>query len=483
MKIFLIYPIDSRYHRTTCPPLGLAYLASALVNNGHVAKITDRNIIFAKERNNLYACDKITLKEISDFAPDVIVFSSTITTISDANYFSGIIKNTLPGKITILSGPYPYVFRSFNPEYDLELCPQIDIVIHGEGEQIIVNLTKNLNNLAAVKGISFRKANKVISNGEATQTHNLDDIPMPRRDLLDMEFYSSAGFDAGLYGRATTILSSRGCYHNCKYCLSSCANPLFRGTFRFHSAERILSEIENILSLCKIDCLYFYDDDFLADKNRVIELCEILIKNKIYKRIKWIAQTRAETSRIDRQTLRLIKKAGCMQLEFGFESGSQEELDRMNKKTRVGEYLITSRLVKKSGLRIQGDFIMGYPGQTINDFRQTIALIKKMKPTYITSLQYMHLPGTSVYSDLENEDFPGKFGDLGQKQNFTEMSDEEYKEMHSKILVPLKIKSNRKNFILYYLLNKPLLLCYLMLKYAFKQISDSFNKLQPVSEK
>jgi radical SAM superfamily enzyme YgiQ (UPF0313 family)/ubiquinone/menaquinone biosynthesis C-methylase UbiE len=458
-----------------CNALGLAYLAAAATENGDAVELIDRNIFHLRNMGDTDITDKLTMDEIRRFEPDIIVFSATITVMNDVKHFSSAIKKIMPSVKIIVADTYPASFYSFEPEENLKNCPHVDIAIRGEGEKILVDIINNLASLPAVKGICFRNNDTIVSTGEAEQVINLDDIPMPRRDLLDMNFYSAALFEAGFYGRGTTIFSSRGCHNNCNYCLNYNLNPNLKLKHRFHSANRVVAEIENILSLCKVDCLYFFDDDFLCDKSRVIDLCENIIKKGLNKKIEWIAQTRAEISRMDEATLRLMKSAGCVQLEFGLESGSQEELDRMNKRIKLKDYFKTVELVKKIGIRIQSDFIVGYPGQTAADLKKTISFIKKIKPTHIATLRYMPLPGTQAYENLKNNGFKPHFGDLGQKHNFTAMTDQELADISNKILIPLKIRINRENFVLYYLRKNPILLLRLTLEKLLTFLSEKLG--------
>lgn len=468
MKIYLIFPLISidkkdRYYMAF-PPLGIAYLAAVLIKNGHEVRLLDRNIIAIKNRFDLLKVDKETLDDIKNFMPEIIGFSASTPLMCDVKYFSNIIKEALPDKKIIIGGAHP----SVEPEESLIACQAIDAVVRGEGEDTISKLLNNLDALSRVRGITYREGGAIFSTDDAIPIANLDDIPMPRRDLLDMKFYSQPRRERGLFGRFATIFTSRGCYHRCNFCASY---KIFKDGVRLHSANRILSEIKEIISHYKIDYLYFADDELLSDKVRVREFCSLIIKERINKKIKWIAQARADMGKLDKSLLKTMKEAGCVQLEFGFESGSQKELDRMNKRTKVENYYEAVKLTKEAGIRCYADIILKYPGQTVDDLKKTAIFIRGSKPSFVQVTFFWPLPGSSIYQDLKKRGFKIKWDETVNKDfNFSNIDDEKFKEILESHIVPLCRKIIRKNFIIYHLFRDPIFLMCTYSRSFFKRI-------------
>jgi len=458
MNVSLIYPLvlmknnEIKNDRLRFSPLGIAYLAAALIERGHRVNLWDRDVISEKSNYRLLEIDRRTIDDLKKFKPDVIGFSATTPLMCDVKHFSDIVRKTMPDTRIIIGGPHPTV----EPEESLKACPAVDIVVRGEGERSVVDLVDNLDNLSAVKGITFRSGENIISNNDAEQIEDLDTIPMPRRDLLYTDFYSKPIQARGLYGRFATTFASRGCNSRCNFCAGY---KVFRGGIRSHSVNRIVLEIEDIILRHKIDYLYFCEDDFFFSKKRAYEFCDLLIKKGINKRVKWIAQVRAHKDTADRGLLRIAKKAGCIQLEIGFESGSQEELDRMNKRAKVENYYSILQLIKKAGIRCQANLILKYPDQTADDFRKTISFIKSSNPTVVQPNNYWPLPGSRAYLDLKRKGYDMPWdGSAFENSNFSSMNDKEYMEIFKSSFWPLCNKINNRSYYIFLLFNKPSML-------------------------
>jgi radical SAM superfamily enzyme YgiQ (UPF0313 family) len=228
----------------------------------------------------------------------------------------------------------------------------------------------------------------------------LDSLPLPARDLLDMGYYTrpSRFISRNLSLRATHIFTARGCPNNCYYC----AGPLMgRRKVRFHSPDRVVFEIEELIAKYRIEAVYFAEDMFLSSKNRVVEMTDLFLARGIHKKIVWMAQL--STNVVSEPLLSKMKEAGCVHVEYGFESGSQRILDLMNKKTTVEGNRRAALLTKKSGLRFQGNFIAGYPGEAEEDFERTISFMRNVRPNNISLNIFMPLPGTVIYNRLKEE--------------------------------------------------------------------------------
>ena len=449
MNVFLIYPLLSRQrslvdeNKQYWPPLGLAYIAAVLEKTGHKVTILDRDALLHKNSLSFEKTDEETLGAIRRSSADIVGFSATTPNIGDVFSLSSKIKMAFPNVKIILGGPH----ATGEPEYTLKLTDDIDALCRGEGEFTMLDLASG-KNIGEISGLSFKSGSEIIHNAERALVSKIDDLPMPAHHLLDMEFYlrPSRFTSRNLSLRTTSIFTARGCPYRCNFC----AGPLiFSGKVRFHSASRVIEEIERLIADYGIEALYFAEDMFLSDKRRANEILERFIHSGISKKIRWFAQ--AKVSVIDMDLLMLMKKSGCVGIEYGFESGSQRILDLMNKNVKVEQNLSAAMLTEKAGLRYQANIIAGYPGETKRDFEMTLAFLKKIKPGNIGFNLFMALPGTSEYTRLKKTgsisyDWENVGNSEGGK-NYTAMNDRDFQKMYAKARLTVILPLNFLNFV------------------------------------
>ena len=464
MNIILIYPLLSKKrslvdeNKQYWPPLGLAYIAAVLEKGGHKVTILDRDAFLHKNSMSFERTDEDTLSAIKRMNADLIGFSATTPNVGDVFGLSSKIKKTYPNIKIVMGGPH----STGEPELTLKLTDDIDAICRGEGEFTMLDLAGG-KNLSEIPGLSFKSGSKVVHNAGRPLMDNIDDLPMPALHLLDMEFYlrPSRFTSRNLSLRTTSIFTARGCPYRCNFC----AGPLiFSGKVRFHSAQRVIAEIERLIADYGIEALYFAEDMFLSDKRRANEILRLFIHNNINKKIRWFAQAKASV--IDEGLLKLMKDAGCVGIEYGFESGSQDILNKMNKKARVEDNVKAAKLTEKVGLRYQANMIAGYPGETRRDFEMTIAFLKKIKPSNIGFNLFMALPGTPEYIRLkEAGDISYDWENVGNPEggkNYTAMSDRDFQKMYAKARLSVILPLNLVNFIRYNIRN-PIRFIYLTL--------------------
>ena len=464
MNVILIYPLLSRErslvdeNKQYWPPLGLAYIAAALEKDGHNVLVIDRDLLLHKHALSFAKTDEETLALIKKHEAQLIGFSATTPNVRDVSEISEKIKRAYPDVTTVIGGPH----ATGEPEMTLSLMPSIDILCRGEGELTMLEIAGG-KNMRHIDGISFRSAGGIIHNPDRALIPNIDDLPLPAHHLLDMEFYlrPSRFTSRNLNLRTTSIFTARGCPYRCNFC----AGPLiFSGKVRFHSAQRVIAEIERLITDYGIEALYFAEDMFLSDKRRAYEILELFIKKGINKKIRWFAQ--AKVNVIDRELLVLMKNAGCVGIEYGFESGSQDILDKMNKKSRVEDNIKAAKLTEEVGLRYQANIIAGYPGETKRDFELTIAFLKKIRPGNIGFNLFMALPGTPEYIRMKKAgDISYDWENVGNPEggkNYTAMSDREFQKIYAKARLTVILPLNLANFIKYNIKN-PVRFMYLLL--------------------
>jgi len=213
---------------------------------------------------------------------------------------------------------------------------------------------------------------------------------LPARDLLPMDIYYSPPTKSLGGTRVANILSSRGCPFHCSFCLS---DMMWGRRYRQRSVNKIIEEMEDCANNYSCDEFNFNDDLFTADKNRVRKFCDKIIEKKI--NVSWVAMSRADY--IDMDLLKIMKKAGCKKIAMGLESGSEQVLKCMNKRTNLDKSVEAVKMIKKAGMAVGASFILGHIGETRETIKQTIAFAKKLNPDTVAFFQASPYPGTEFY--------------------------------------------------------------------------------------
>ena len=395
MKCCLINPLSESSSVTYSPPLGLAYIAAVLQEKGHNVKILDRRAIkFHNSEISLKEVDELTKKEICEFQPSLIGIGAMTIQIYDAYHVVKLIRKFLKANYIIgMGGIHP----TAEPELTLKECPEIDFVCRGEGEFTMLEIASG-KRLIEIDGLTVRKNKEVQNNKNRKVSSNLDTIPMPTRHLLNMKFYTRRNdkIIPGLHLRATTVVTSRGCPYNCKFCASKLMFPIVR----FHSWKRVLQEIETVMKDYGIEAIDFVDSMFLSDRRRVERICNELINRGLNRKLKWACSVRVDT--VDKKILNLMKEAGCIYINFGFESGSQRMLDSMDKRVTVRTNYTAARMTNEAGILVNSAMIIGLPGETERDILATMKFLRNTK-IYCSSINLLlPLPGSPYYREFRN---------------------------------------------------------------------------------
>ena len=374
MKILLIQPPPRKIvkENIVVPPLGIAYLAAVIEKQGHSVSIIDA---FAE------ALDLHSLEDrVKKIAPDLIGITGMTPVIDNAFRTAGICRRY--AKYVVIGGPHVSVAGS----KVFEQCPDVDYVIQGEGEisfPLLVEALERNKDITNVPGVITRD----FSNLPSPLIDELDSIPFPARHLLPNERYRYILSS----GKVTTMFTSRGCPYHCVFC----DKAVFGSKWRARSAANVLDEIELVRRDYGIDSIIFYDDLFTLDKKRVLEICQGIIDREL--KIEWKCEGRVNLA--DKETLTLMKKAGCSMIAYGVESGNQKGLDYLNKGTTVEQIRNAFELTKRSGIRPMAYFVLGIPVETYDDELRTIDFAKEIKPAYAQFSVLSPVPGTKLYDD------------------------------------------------------------------------------------
>lgn len=363
-------------------PINLLYIASSLIEKGgYKVEIWDFEI------NNLTK-EKIYNK-ISKIKPDIVGISCMTPLMISANEIAKSVKKASPKTEIVVGGSHP----SALPIETLKEFKNFDIVIIGEGEETFLELANRISrgkSLKGVKGIAYRKNKKIILEKPRPLTYNLDSIPFPARELLDLEAYRGAG-RPGLSHRVmriTQIFTSRGCPYQCIFCATHITHP---GRIRFRSVKNILEEIKECKEKLSINHFTIHDDTFNLIPERVKELCKGLKELGIT----WDCDTRVNM--VDRESIKMMAMSGCIRIAFGVESGSPRILKLIKKGITIPEVINAFKWAKESGIQTSAYFmICSHPSETIEEIRMTKRLIRKIEPDFANVGISCPYPGTEL---------------------------------------------------------------------------------------
>ena len=404
MRICLINPLIQKAQwendiTSKWPPLGIAYIAAVLEQNGHKVKILERRLLAGvkpRTKKHLKEVDSLTIKQIKEFKPDIVGITASTPLIVDAYWTAKLIKRINNSIIIVIGGAHP----TAEPISCLEECPEIDIVCRGEGELTMLDLANKLP-LDKIDGITLRKNGQIISTPNRQVWEDLDEIPYPAYHLLDEDFYfkPTSVLIRGFYLKGMTIIAARGCPFNCAFCQSSQLNRSNKGRFfRFHSPEYVIGMIKHLMDTYKVEGILFAEDIFSLDRENMVKICNLLIKEGLHKKIKYAVNLRADT--INKELLKLLKKSGCVRAIYGFESGSDRVLKIMNKKTTLKRNLQAVKLTKEAGITCEASILIGVPGEQEKDLKKTLKFLKKSKPNRVIRSKFFPIPGTTFYNQL-----------------------------------------------------------------------------------
>lgn len=390
MKVLLINPPSDSPQPVM--PLGLAYLASALLKNNITVNVIDAWV----ERLNFYTLEE-RISEYSDI--DLIGITVMSPTYRDALKTIRTAKKASPKSKIVVGGTHP----SSLPEQCLQDSPEVDFVAVGEGDYLIVELTRALENklrLSDIKGLVYRDGNKIVNNEIADVIKNLDDLPFPARHLFPIYKYKTHP-PYRLYNRYATIITSKGCAYKCTYCTKSVSGD----NYRRQSVERTIKEIEHLIKEYRIKQIHFYDDNFTINMKWAERVCDMIIQQKL--KIVWSCVTRVDL--VNKRLLKKMRQAGCWLISYGVESGNQKILDNVKKGYKVERIKETFRLTKNAGIRTLGYFMAGLPGETYQTLNDTVLLSMALRPDFVSWSITALYPGSELYKRALREELGNNY--------------------------------------------------------------------------
>ena len=311
-----------------------------------------------------------------------IVGISTITSTAPRAYSIAEQVREL-GILVIMGGPHV----TFLPEEALEHC---DFVLRSEGEKalpLFIEQWLGNKDFSKVPNLSFIKEGEIIHNKKIDLITDLDSIPYPDFNLIKKGIKQTYGY------KIVPVQTSRGCPFDCEFCS---VTGMFGKKIRYRSTENIIEELHQYNS--KKNVIFFYDDNFTANRRRTRELLNAMIREKF--KFNWSTQVRADVAK-DQELVELMSKAGCETVFIGFESVDPESLIEMKKKQTVDEIKSAIKVFNKNKIMIHGMFVFGFESDTIEKIRQTIKFVNHSRISTVQFLILTPLPGTVTFKKLQ----------------------------------------------------------------------------------
>jgi anaerobic magnesium-protoporphyrin IX monomethyl ester cyclase len=381
----------------TIPGMGVLVLAAVARSRGYAVHLID-----AKHQG---ASLDDTARSIVALRPDYLGLSATTISADNAARVAARVKAELPEIVTILGGPHV----SAIPERTLDAFPSIDFGIAGEGEHALFELLDRLEGerpVDDVPGLVHRRGGTAVANPRAPYIDDLDNLPMPAWDLLP-DFPHR--FQPSLFGYprtpVATLITSRGCPFSCTFCDRSTSGK--KG--RMHGVEYVVRLCRHLEGL-GVRHIIFVDDLFTVRKDRVIDLCEAFLDNGF--RFSWSCNSHPNL--LDLDTMELMRRAGCWQIAYGIESGSQRVLDVVKREVRIPRMRETLRMTRAAGIRAKGYVMLGHPTEGLDSLAETVEFLKTVELDLCQITKFTPYPGTPSYPTIRRY---GSFTERWEEMN------------------------------------------------------------------
>jgi len=402
MKALLVHPHGSNWMGSgkdittifnLMPPIGLLSIAAFLESKGIDADILD-----------CYGAPATVAEHARDIlsrGPDVVGFSCTTSSFLEGYAIADCLKQMNADVRIVFGGSHACSAGAAL----LNDYPAIDFLVIGEGEITFWELLHDrFRNPESIPGVALRRDGKGVLTATRENIPDLDALPFPAYGRL-RGFPRRYNLPLFSYPKApnTSVISSRGCPYQCSYCDRS----VFSRGFRFNSPDYIVEHLEYLHRDFGIRHVFFYDDLFTFDRSRVERFCILMEK----KRLPVGYNSIARLEHVDAELLALLKRSGCWQVNFGIESGDPEILMKHRKLYDLGQVEQKLNMVRETGMRVKGLFMMGFPGETEQSIQRTIEYALALPLDEINVTKFTPFPGAPVYRTIRehgefDEDWP-----------------------------------------------------------------------------
>jgi len=389
MKILLINPPAESLMRSFAPdsiteemgfypPMGLMYVASYALEafgSRFQVRVLDAQVEGMDDRG----VEEFLKRE----KPDVVGITCMTFLMINALRVARIVKKINPKTFVLMGGVHPTIY----PE-EVVSQPEIDGVVIGEGEVAFSELLDALSkrkSLSGIKGVGYKENGRILINSGTPFIQDLDSLPIPDRELVPYKkYYNLLGTGKEIM---TGLLTSRGCPHNCIFCTSKDGRVC-----RMRSSENVVKEIEMCVAKGITD-FNVIDDTYTINRKRILSIADLIIK----KDLKITMDINARVDQVDQEMLDKLAQAGCNRIRFGVESGNPEVLKNLRKGITLDQVREAFKMAKKTGLITFAYFMLGSPGESVKEVKQSIRLAKEIDPDFVQFLITTPFPASELY--------------------------------------------------------------------------------------
>lgn len=370
----------------TIPGIGILVLAAMARQKGYAVHVID-----AKRAGTT---NEEAARRIVALQPDYVGLSCTTISVTNGSRVAKAVKAALPGCTTIIGGSHV----SAIPERTLSEFAAFDFGIVGEGEHSLFDLLAKLEDgrdVRDVQGLTYRDpeaGGTIRANPRATYIEDLDALPMPAWDLVP-NFPHAFAPSMFNYRRSPvgTMITQRGCPFSCTFCDRSTSGK--RG--RWHSVEYVVRMLQQMADY-GVKHVLFYDDLFTVNKARVRQLCEAMLDHGLD--FSWSCNSHPNL--LDPETMALMRRAGCWQIAYGIESGSQRVLNHVKHEVKLDKLLKTLHMTREAGLKIKGLMMCAHPTETVESLEETNRFLKTAPLDLMQLTKFTPYPGTPSYPTI-----------------------------------------------------------------------------------
>jgi anaerobic magnesium-protoporphyrin IX monomethyl ester cyclase len=387
MRILLIHP---NYHSGGAeiagnwPPAWVAYLAGALKKNGYT------EVAFVDAMTN-HLTDEEVRDRIAAFRPDIVGATAITPSIYKAERLLEIAKEVAPNALTLLGG----IHATFMYQQVLAEAPWIDVIARGEGENIIVNVARAVESgdwaeaRRKVKGLAFRDGDKLVATPAEPPVKDLEAIS-PDWSVLEWEKYIYIPMNK----RVAIPNMARGCPFTCSFC----SQWMFWRNYRIRDPKAVVDEIETLIKEHDVGFFILADEEPTINKKKFVAFCQELIDRKL--NILWGINTRVTDILRDEAELPMYREAGLIHVSLGTEAAAQLKLDRFNKETTVAQNKKAIQLLKKAGIVVEAQFIVGLENETVETLEETYRMAMDWSPDLANWAMYTPWPFSDLFKEL-----------------------------------------------------------------------------------